>query len=235
MNDIPKVNAVLCGISSMATRPLLADLVRAWQPGGVELRFESTGGVDAARRVAVGEVFDLVVLAADAMSALAAGGHVQADSLRPIANSAMAIAAKSGAPPPDVSSEGALREAVLRAHTIGYSSGPSGVALMALFDKWGISPALDGRLLQARPGVPVGTLIAEGAVDLGFQQLSELLNVGGIVVLGAMPPGVEVVTTFTGAIGTHCNKVADARRALEFLSSDAAADIKRRHGMAAVN
>ena len=218
----------------MATRGLLAELAGACPLDGVELRFESTGGVDAARRVAAGEVFDLVVLAADAMDKLAAAGHLMAGSLQAIANSPMAIAVRAGAPRPDVGSEGALREAVLLAHRIGYSTGPSGVALIALFDRWGITQALGDRLLQARPGVPVGSLIADGSVDLGFQQLSELLHVDGIEVLGPMPAGIEIVTTFTGAIGAYSTQEAEARQALSFLCSKAAAAAKRRHGMAAV-
>ena len=229
----PNVTSVLTGISSMATRGVLAELARACPLDDAGLCFESTGGVDAARRVAAGEVFDLVVLAADAMDKLAAAGHLIAGSLRAIANSPMAIAVRAGAPRPEVGSEGALREAVLQARRIGYSTGPSGVALMALFERWGLARTLDGRLSQARPGVPVGALIADGSVDLGFQQLSELLHVDGIEVLGPMPPGLEIVTTFTGAVGAHSAQAAKAGQALSFLCSEAAADARRRHGLTA--
>ena len=227
------VTTVLTGISSMATRGVLAELARACPLDGLELRFESTGGVEAARRVAAGDAFDLVVLAADAMDQLAAARHLLAGSLQAIANSPMAIAARAGSPQPDVGSDVALRDAVLQARRIGYSTGPSGVALMALFDRWGIVRMLDGRLLQARPGVPVGALIADGSVDLGFQQLSELLNVAGIEVLGLMPAGLEIVTTFSGAVGARSTQAAQARQALSFLCSDAAAEAKRHHGMTA--
>lgn len=223
---------LLTGISSMATRQLLAELAPACAPPGTRLQFESTGGVDAARRVAAGEAFDLVVLAADAMDKLMAAGHLQPGTLRPLVDSAMAIASPAGQPAPEVGSEAALREAVLGAGRIGYSTGPSGVALVALFERWGVMQALQGRLVQARPGVPVASLIASGEVALGFQQRSELLGTDGVQVLGDMPPGLEIVTTFSAAVGARSAQGAAAAQALDALVADRTADAKRRLGMA---
>ncbi|MFC5870655.1 substrate-binding domain-containing protein [Aquincola agrisoli] len=217
----------------MATRQLLADLARRHPLGDVEWQIESTGGVEALRRVADGEAFDLVVLAAEAMARLASAGHLLPGSLAPLAASPMAIASRAGAPAPDVHSAEALRTAVLAAPRIGYSTGPSGTALMALFERWGLTEVLQGRLVQARPGVPVGSLVAEGAADLGFQQLSELLHVPGLTLLGPMPPGLEIITVFSGAVGARSTRPALAQQALDFLASPAALDAKRRHGMAA--
>src|SRR6187399_2577529 len=122
------------GISSMATRQLLADLVAAY-PGRANqpVAIESVGGVDAAKRVAAGEAFDVVFLASDAIDKLIAGGHVEAGSKVDLVESGVAVAVKAGAPRPDISSEDAVRQAVLAAPTIGYSTGPSGVALQKLF------------------------------------------------------------------------------------------------------
>lgn len=226
------MSELITGISSMATRQLLAELTQACPLEGTVLQIESVGGVDAARRVTEGEAFDLVVLAADAMAKLDAAGHLQPGSLRPLVDSPMAMAVKAGTAKPDVRSADALRAAVLQAQRIAYSTGPSGVALMALFERWGITQALQGRLVQAKPGVPVGSLIAEGAADLGFQQLSELLHVEGIALLGPMPPGLEIVTTFSGAVGARSRLPALAQQVLDFMASPAAADAKRRNGMA---
>lgn len=223
--------AIVTGISSMATRALLAELAPLCAPPGTQVRFESVGGVDAARRVAEGEPFDLVVLAADAMDKLMLAGHLRPGTLQPLADSPMAIAARAGVPPPDVRTAEALRAAVLRADRIGYSTGPSGVALMALFERWGITAALQGRLVQARPGLPVASLVAGGEVTLGFQQLSELLGVPGVDVLGAMPPGLEIVTTFSGAVGARSTQAALAARALGWLASERAAPVVERVGM----
>jgi molybdate transport system substrate-binding protein len=223
----------LRAISSMATRQVLAELAEAWRSqGGAPLQIESVGGVDAAKRVEAGEAFDLVFLASDAMAKLAASGHVKPGSLCPIVDSSVAIAAKAGAPRPDVGSQDALRESVLSARAIGYSTGPSGTALLKLFERWGLAEALKDKLVQARPGVPVGSLVASGEVDLGFQQLSELMHLDGITLLGGMPPGLDITTTFTGAVATRASH-PDAPAVLDFMSAPDTAELKRRHGMAA--
>ncbi|RYY63855.1 MAG: hypothetical protein EOO24_57030, partial [Comamonadaceae bacterium] len=150
---------------------LLAELAAAWQQRtGQPVAFESVGGVDAAKRVAAGEAFDLVVLAADAIDKLIAGGHALAGSRTEIVLSSVAIAVRAGAQEPDVASEDALRAAVLAAPTIGYSTGPSGTALLQLFERWGITGQVRDKLRQARPGVPVGSMVASGDVALGFQR-----------------------------------------------------------------
>lgn len=221
----------LVGISSMATRQLLAELAPRCAPVGSTLQFESVGGVDAARRVAEGEAFDLVVLAADAMDKLMTAGHLQPGTLRPLVDSPMAIAARAGAPAPDVGSEAALREAVLQAPRIGYSTGPSGVALMALFERWGVMDTLRERLVQARPGVPVASLVASGEASLGFQQLSELINQPGVHVLGEMPAGVQITTTFSGAVAARSAQPALAAQALQTLAGPAAEAVALRLGL----
>jgi len=223
----------LYGISSMATRQLLAALAEAYQrQGGTTVNFESVGGVDAARRVGCGEAFDLVVLAADAIDALVASGRVIADSKADLVRSEVAVAVRAGAPRPDVGTEDALRRAVLAASRIGYSTGPSGTALLKLFKRWGIAEVLQARIVQAPPGVPVATLVARGEVELGFQQLSELIGVEGIEVLGPMPPGLQIVTTFSAGLCAGSQQPEAVRALLDYMRSSAAADTKRRCGMA---
>jgi molybdate transport system substrate-binding protein len=221
-------------ISSMATRALLAELAQAWQErGGTPVVVESVGGVDAARRVAAGEPFDVVVLASDAIDRLAEGGHVIPASKADLVRSGVAIAVARGAPRPDVSGEAALRSAVLAAGSIAFSTGPSGVALQRLFERWGVAQTLQSRLVQAPPGVPVGELVARGEAELGFQQLSELMHLEGIDVLGPMPPGLEIITTFSAAHCAASQASAEQHRPLlDFWCSAAADEAKRRHGMA---
>jgi molybdate transport system substrate-binding protein len=217
-------------LSSMATQPLLAALARAHeQAGGAAVRLESVGGVDAARRVQAGEAFDVVVLADDALAALAAQGLVQAP--RALADSQVAIAVREGAARPDVGSEDALRRSLLAARSIGYSTGPSGRALLRVFERWGLADTLKDRLVQARPGVPVGRLVAAGEAEIGFQQLSELQGLAGLALLGGMPPGLEIVTTFAGGVGARSAQPEAAQALLDFLASADAAAVKRAHGM----
>lgn len=218
----------------MATRQLLADLVHAYrQQAGADVDFESVGGVDAAKRVQAGEAFDVVALASDAIDRLIAAGCVVAGTRTDLVRSGVAVAIRAGAPRPDISSEAALRAAVLSARSVGYSTGPSGVALAALFERWGIADEIRARIVLASPGVPVGRLVAEGEVELGFQQYSEMMHLPGIDILGAMPPGCEIVTTFSAGICATSSQADAVRALLAFLSSPAAADAKRRNGMEA--
>lgn len=220
------------GISSMATRLVLAELAGAWRArSGVDVAFESVGGVDAARRVQAGESFDLAVLDADALGKLAATGRVVAGSQATLVRSGVAIAVRAGAPHPDVSSEEALKHAVQAARSIGHSTGPSGTALLKLFERWGILDALRPRIVQAPPGVPVGKLVADGTVELGFQQLSEMMNVPGIDVLGPMPPGCGIVSVFSAGLCAASTQPEAVRELIDFMHSPEAAEAKRRHGM----
>ncbi|MES2510913.1 MAG: substrate-binding domain-containing protein [Pseudomonadota bacterium] len=221
-------------ISSMATRQVLAELAAAWQKAsGVEVSIESVGGVDAAKRVQAGEAFDGVVLASDAIDKLMAGGHAVAGSRIDLVLSSVAIAVKAGASVPDIGSEAALRSAIEAAPTIGYSTGPSGTALVKLFERWGILESIKARIVQAPPGVPVGKLVAQGDVALGFQQFSELMHLDGITVIGSMPEAVAIDTIFSAATCTVSSQGEALGRLFAFMASPDAAAIKTKHGMAA--
>ena len=212
----------------MATRALLAELTAACaQPVSIE----AVGGVDAAKRVQAGESFDVVVLASDAIDKLIAAGRVLAGSKVDVVQSGVAVAVPAGAAHPDITSEDAVRRAVLAAPTLGYSTGPSGMQLAELFERWGIAEQIAPRLVQAPPGVPVGALVARGAVALGFQQLSELMNIEGIDVLGPLPPAIQITTTFSAGVCTASTQPDAARAVLAFLASPDAAQTKQRHGM----
>lgn len=219
-------------ISSMATRQVLAELLAAHQrAGGAPAVLEAVGGVDAARRVREGETFDLVALARNALDALQADGRLVAGTTVDLMRSGVAVAVRSGAPHPGLHDEAAVKAAVQAARTIGYSTGPSGTHLVKTFERWGIAEEVRPRTVQAPPGVPVARLVAEGQVELGFQQLSELLGVPGIDIVGPLPEGVQIMTTFSAAIASTCTQPAAARALLDFLASPAAADAKRRQGM----
>jgi molybdate transport system substrate-binding protein len=226
------VSVTIRGISSMATRQVLAELADAYrQRSGDTVRIEAVGGVDAARRVQAGEAFDVVLLAADAIDKLVTAGAALAGSKVDLVHSPVAVAVRAGAPSPDISSEDALQRSVQAAATIGYSTGPSGTALLRLFERWGIAAAIQPRLVQAPAGVPVGSLVASGDVALGFQQLSELMHFEGVTVVGVLPTAVQIVTTFSGAACTASSQPEAVRRMLAFMASPEAAAAKRRHGM----
>lgn len=223
---------VVRGISSMATRALLADLTADWhRRSGVAVAIESVGGVNAAQRVMAGEAFDIVVLASDALARLEAAGRTMPGTTVPLVRSGVSVAVPAGAAHPAIGSEEELRSAVLAAATIGYSTGPSGVALQQLFERWGVADSVRERTVQAPAGTPVGTLVARGDVALGFQQTSELLHVEGIDVLGPLPDAVQITTVFSAAVVAGAADETAARDVLAFFASPDAAAAKRRQGM----
>ncbi len=124
-----------------------------------------------------------------------------------------------------------MRQAVLSARSLSYSTGPSGVQLAKLFERWGIAAELAPRIVQAPPGVPVGTLVARGEVELGFQQLSELIHLDGIEIVGPLPPEMQIITTFSAGVCAKSAQAEAVRDLLAYWASPRTADAKRRQGM----
>ena len=219
-------------ISSMATREILTELIAQYQATTSQtVVAEAAGGVDVAKRVQAGEAVDVVVLAANAIDQLIADGKLLAGSRVDLVKSGVAIAVQEGAGRPDIASEDAVKQAVLAAKTLSYSTGPSGVYLLKLFERWGILETIKPRIVQAPPGVPVGSLVAKGEVELGFQQLSELINLRGITVLGLLPPAIQTITTFSAGVSATSENVDAARGLLAFMAAPTAASTKRKQGM----
>lgn len=235
MTQHPSAHAVverITGIASMATRHLLAQLAADFERrSGRPVAFESVGGVDAARRVEAGEAFDVVVLASPAIEKLAAAGRIDARSRVDLVRSFVALAVRTGTRRPAVDSEQSVRDALLAAGSIGCSTGPSGRHLARLFERWGVADVMARKIVEAPPGVPVGGLVARGEVEIGVQQLSELMHVPGIDVAGTLPPGIQEVTVFAGAVCATSSRSAIAGDFLAFCASPDADAAKRAHGL----
>ena len=230
---------VLKGISSMATKAVLSQLTHLYKAQtGVEVQIESVGGVDAAKRVQAGEGFDIVLLASDAIDKLIQAGHLLINSRQDWVLSSVAVAVKKGGKHPDISTEAALKASVLSSATLSYSTGPSGVYLEKLFERWGISSEVKAATVVAPPGVPVGSLVASGQVELGFQQLSELIALPGIDVLGTLPSEVAYTTRFSSGIPTAIEKNpirwSEVKSFVEFLNSSVVQQIKIDQGMSPI-
>ncbi|HUO21718.1 MAG TPA: substrate-binding domain-containing protein [Caulobacteraceae bacterium] len=222
----------LYGISSMATRLILGELALRYQAtSGIPVEMKSMGGVDAARLVREGEAADIVVLASNVMAQLEAEGRILPGSIRPFARSGMAIAVAAGAPWPDIGDEAAVRRAVGAAGRVGYSTGPSGDHLLQLVERWGLGDAKSERLVKAPPGVPVALLVARGDADLGFQQLSELIDAPGIEVVGPLPPEIQATTIFAAGVCSASPRPAEAAHLIAYLTSPAADEVVRSQGM----
>lgn len=219
-------------ISSMATRSLLAELAGDYErASGQRVVVESVGGLTAAQRVQGGEPVDIAVLAEDVIDRLVASGHIERGTCVDVARSGIALAVAAGAPRPGIANEAAIRDAMLAARSIGYSTGPSGSYLMRLFERWGITEMVASRVVRAPPGVPVGSLLARGEVELGFQQLSELMHCPSVDVVGMLPPEIQSMTIFSAGVCTASRKKEAAKELLAYLASAQASAAKLRYGM----
>ncbi len=224
----------LKGISSKATQQVLAQLAAAYEAQtGQAVHIESVGGVDAAKRVAAGEPFDIVLLASDAIDKLITSGHLAAPRTDWV-RSPVAVAVPAGTALPNISSAAGLKAALLAAPSISYSTGPSGNYLAKLFEQWGIAAAMTAKLNVPPPGTPVGSLVASGQAAIGFQQLSEFLCVDGIRVVGNLPDDCAFITTFSAAVPVGSKQTA-ALDFLAFLNAPQTATVKQQQGMSALN
>jgi molybdate transport system substrate-binding protein len=226
------MNRRIAGLSSMATRQILADLARAYESlNGTPVEIRSMGGIEAAKLVRAGEATDLVALASKVMASLEAEGHLVPGATRDFARSEIGVAVGAGSAKPAIDSEAAVKRAMLGARRICYSTGPSGDHLKALCEKWGVVDSVLAAALVAPPGVPVASLVARGDADLGVQQLSELIGQPGIEVVGPLPPEIQVVTVFSAGVSTKSAAPETVRAFVGYMASADTGPIKRRYGM----
>jgi molybdate transport system substrate-binding protein len=226
------MNRPIAGLSSMATRHILAELAHDYElRTGRKVDIRSMGGVEAAKLARSGERADIVVLASKVMESLEAEGHIARGSIRDFARSEIGIVVPAGARRPDVENETVVRQAMIEARRVCYSTGPSGDHFKALCERWGLSDSVLARALKAPPGVPVAALVANGEADLGVQQLSELIGQPGIKVAGPLPQEIQAVTVFSAGVSTSCAEREAAQAFVAYLASTETQEPKRRHGM----
>ena len=181
-------------------------------------------------RLAAGDPADLVIMAASGLDRLIAQGLVAAGSRTDLARSGIGLAVRAGAPKPDIGSADALVRALRQAKSIAHSSSASGVYLKGLFQRLGLTQALGDRIRQIE-GEPVGAVVARGEVQIGLQQVSELLPVPGIDYVGPLPAEIQHVTVFSAGIAAHAHAPDAARALIAHLTGPAAAAFIRQSGM----
>ena len=187
-------------------------------------------GVDVLKRVKEGESSDIVILQAKDIDTLIAAGRIDPNGRYELARSGVGVAVRAGAPRPDISTVDALKRALLAAKGISFSTGPSGVYMLELFEKLGIANDIKPKLKQIK-GEPSGAACARGKTEIAFQQVSELLPVPGIDLIGTLPPEIQKVTTFCAGLQKTAREVAAAKEWIAFIKSPAAADAIRKSGM----
>jgi len=190
-----------------------------------------TGADSIPSRLARGESVDVVIVAADALEGLVKEGRVVAGSRVDLARSSIGMAVRAGARKPDIRSVEGLKQALLAAQSVAYSASVSGDYLVReLFPRLGIADQLKSksrRIERER----VGEVVARGDAEIGFQQISELLPVEGIDLVGPLPPEVQRVTVFSAGIVAGSKHPAAARALVSFLASPAASSTVVKSGM----
>jgi molybdate transport system substrate-binding protein len=182
-------------------------------------------------RLERGEMIDVVIMAEPALADLIKRGKVRADSRVDLVQSLIGMAVKAGAPKPDISTVDALKRTLLAAKSIAYSDSASGVYLSTeLFPKLGIADQIKGKCRKIEAS-PVGGVVAKGEAEIGFQQISELLPVKGIDIVGPLPPGAQRVTVFAAGIPTTSRHPEAAKALIEWLASPAAYPAIKKSGL----
>jgi len=201
------------------------------QASGNKVVVTWAGTVDIKKKIAAGEVFDLIIVAGPEMDAFAKDGKIVAGSKVDLVKSSVGVAVKAGAPKPDLSSGDAVKKALLAAKSVGYSQGPSGVYMQGLFEKMGIAGEIKAKAKVTTPGVPVATLIRSGEAEIGFQQVSELIHEAGIDFLGPLPADIQNITVFSSGVHAQSKEQTAARTLQKFLTAPAAAPTIKKHGL----
>jgi len=219
-------------ISTQATQEAYQELVAQFEKAsGHKVTTIFAGTLDAQKRIAAGEAYDLIIMAGPAIDDLIKAGKVAPGSRVDLASSGVGVAVRAGAPRPDIHSTEALKKTLLAAKSIGYSSGPSGVYLAGLFRRLGIADQIKSKLKQTPTGVFVGSLITSGQAEIGFQQVSELAHYPGIDYVGPLPADIQNVTVFSSGMQTGAKSVDAARAWVTFLTSPAAAAVFKSKSM----
>jgi len=219
-------------IGSPGTREPYTLLVPGFEKATGHKVTTTWGGVNAvAKRVADGEVADVVMLPAAQIDDLIKLGKLVAETRVNVATSGVGVAIRAGAPKIDASSSDGIRKALPAAKTIAYSAGPSGVHMERLIAKWGLTDQLKAKIVPPIPNVPIGEVVARGDAEIGFQQVSELLPVKGIDYLGPLPADIQEVTVFSAAVHKAAEPTDAARALLKYLTAPEAAPIIRKTGM----
>jgi molybdate transport system substrate-binding protein len=219
-------------IGSPGLREAYSDLLPGFEKATGHHAATTWGGVnDIAKRVAGGEIADVVLLPAAQIDDLVSRGKLMPETRVDVAKSGVGVAIRSGAPKIDVSSSDALKKALLQAKSIAYSTGPSGVHMAEVIKNFGIADQVKSKIVISPPDTPVGVMVARGDAEIGFQQVSELLRIKGVEYLGALPADVNEITVFSAAVHKNAAQPSAARTLVKYLSAPDAAPIIRKTGM----
>ena len=210
-------------LSSIATKEAYLVLVPQFERASdQQVTTTWAGTVEIMKRIPQGEVHDLIIVSSTELDELTKQGKIAAGSRLDIAKSGIGVAVRAGAPKPDISAAEALNKTQLAPQTVGYTTGPSGVYMAGLVERMGIAAEIKAKFRSVPSGGTIGTIVAAGDCEIGFQQVSELVHIKGIDYVGPLPKDIQRITVF--ATGIHANAVnpGGANALARFLAAPAA-------------
>ena len=225
-------------LSTTAMKTSLDELAPEFERlNDAKLTFTFGPSARIAKLVADGEDNDVAIVTSQGIEDLIRQGRIVAGTRADIARSAMAMAVQKGARKPDISSAAAFKQAMLAAKSLGMSNpvggGQSGANLMKIFERLGITEAMKGKTTYG-PGGPaglIGNFLLRKEVEVGIQQMPELMAVPGIDIVGPLPPDIQSMTVFSVGLSTTAKNADGGRALIAFLTTPAAAKVMVANGM----
>ena len=225
-------------LSTTAMKTSIEELAPGFENAtGSTLTFSFGPSARIAKMVADGDAHDVAIVTDQGHDDLTRQGKLMPGVRADVARSAMALAVQKGARKPDISSAAKFKEAVLAATSVGMSNpvggGQSGANLVKIFEKLGIAEAMKPKCLYG-PGGPaglIGNFLVRKEVEIGIQQMPELMAVPGIDIVGPLPPEIQMVTVFSAGISAAATNVEGAKALIAFLKTPKAAAVMRSKGM----
>jgi molybdate transport system substrate-binding protein len=213
---------------------LLALLPDFEKQTGHQVRIDNDTVGALAKRIDAGENFDLAILTPAAINTLADKGRLAAGSRKDLARVGIGVVVKEGAAKPDISTDEAFKKALLAAESIAYidpaAGGSSGIYVARMLEKLGIAAEMKGKS-RLIPGGAVAENIAKGEAELGIHQISEILPVKGVTLVGPLPADLQNYTVYAAAVSATAKELGGAKALVEMLSGPAAAGVLKAKGM----
>ena len=210
-------------ICTNGVKTLLLDLMPAFErKGGIMPNITWGATASLVKELEAGAAADLAILTAESIDDLIRKGTVVAGSRIDLASSGIGLAVRKGGKKPDIGSPDALKAALLAAKSVSHSkSGMSGIYFPTVLARLGIADQMKGKIVMPEPGTPVGEVIARGDAEIGVQQISELLPVAGVEIIGPLPASLQKITTFSAGILVAAKDADAAKAYVKFVTAEA--------------
>jgi molybdate transport system substrate-binding protein len=211
-------------------KTLMLDLLPEFESGTVDVVWGPAAGL--MKEIDGGAQCDLAILTVEAIDDLIKRGLVIAGSRSDVASSGIGIAVRKGAAKPDIGTPEALKRALLAAKSVAHSkSGMSGLYFPTVLQRLGIADAMKGKMVIPQTPTPIGEVVARGDAELGIQQISELMPVAGIDIVGPLPGDLQKISVFSAGVFVAAKHPAEAAKLIAYLASPELAPILARKGL----